>query len=436
MGKNSNSFKAVMLLLFLTFLNVLNFVDRQLIGTLGAPIKKELELSDAQFGLLVGLAFVTFYMLITIIMGTVADRWHRPRLIAIGLLLWSALTAVSGAARTFGHLFAARLFVGVGEATLTPAAISMLSDSFKAKNRALASGIFYAGIPLGVGASMLIAGELTGTLGWSWRQCFYILGGVGVVVASLVFFLKDPRQGTNETNTEATPSAPATKRSTMEIFGELFTSLRTSPALVLTIIGAVVIIFSQGAFHFLPMWLMREKGFDQQTLGRVAAGLFAGGGLIGSFLGGALSDICHKRWKGGRLYFIAVAQVVITPIFILFLLLPKDNPMFYICWFVGSFSITLLFGPVFSTVQDLVSPRIRSTAIAFLVFCLQMFGTAPGPYVAGKISDSTGDLTKALVIVFATGALSAPFFIAGGMRYAADVERLKKRQEAEAASAE
>ena len=117
-------------LVFLTLLNVMNFVDRQLLASFANFIVPDLGLTNAEFGLLTGLAFITFYVVMGLFMGMLADMVHRPRLVAVGLLLWSALTAISGTARGFWSLAVPRMFIGVGESILTPTSMSMLADRF------------------------------------------------------------------------------------------------------------------------------------------------------------------------------------------------------------------------------------------------------------------------------------------------------------------
>ncbi len=123
-------------------------VDRQIISTLSVVIQKDIDVSPVGIGLLTGYAFSTLYSVMGLYLGIIADRVNRVRLIAIGLFLWSGATAVSGVAASFNQLLLARIFVGIGEATLTPAAVSMLMEVFPAKQRSLAAGIYYAGLPL------------------------------------------------------------------------------------------------------------------------------------------------------------------------------------------------------------------------------------------------------------------------------------------------
>ncbi|MBZ0102843.1 MAG: MFS transporter [Thermoanaerobaculia bacterium] len=169
------------LLAFLTLLNVLNFVDRILITALAPLLIEDLGLTRAQIGLLAGFGFVFFYSFVGLLLGLAADRWRRIPLVAAGVALWSAMTALSGAARGFAGLALPRLFVGVGEATLTPAALSMLGDAFPPRRLAMASGVYYAGIPLGTAVGLIASGWLAPR--WGWRAPFWILGGLGLVAA-------------------------------------------------------------------------------------------------------------------------------------------------------------------------------------------------------------------------------------------------------------
>ena len=143
------------LLVFLTALNILNFVDRMLIASLAPLLIADLGLTRAQIGLLAGFGFVFLYSFVGLFLGVAADRWRRIPLIAMGLTLWSAMTALSGWAKSFAQLALPRIFVGVGEATLTPAALSMLGDAFPRRRLAMATGVYYAGIPLGTAVSLI-----------------------------------------------------------------------------------------------------------------------------------------------------------------------------------------------------------------------------------------------------------------------------------------
>ena len=185
---------ALALLGFLTLLNILNFVDRTLIASLAPLLIADLGLSRTQIGLLAGFGFVVLYTFVGIFLGLAADHWPRLRLLAGGLALWSAMTALSGAARSFVHLVIPRVFVGIGEATLTPAALSMLGDAFPRRRLAIATGVYYTGVPLGMAMSLFVGSVIGPRFGW--RACFFLLGGAGLLaVIALRFFREPPRRG-------------------------------------------------------------------------------------------------------------------------------------------------------------------------------------------------------------------------------------------------
>ena len=215
----------------------MNFVDRQLLASFANFIIPDLGLTNTQFGLLTGFGFLFFYSIMGLFMGFLADRFDRPKLIAFGVALWSILTSVSGLAKNFIGLLVPRMFIGVGESILTPTSLSILGDRFPKERMGFISGAYYLGIPIGAGLSLIIAGYLGPLIGW--RMCFYILGGIGVVFALIMFFIKDtPRKNIIETNK---------KLRFKSVARELIKALKDSPALTLCIYGGVVFHFVLGA---------------------------------------------------------------------------------------------------------------------------------------------------------------------------------------------
>ena len=242
------------LLAALTLLNVLNFADRLLLMGFGPSIIKDLELSYQQFGLLTGLVFSLAYVLFGLFAGSLADRHHRPRLIAAGLALWSALTAATGLATSFLQAALARAFIGVGEAVLTPAAMSMLSDRLPPHRHGMAAGVYYLGIPVGVGLSFIFAGLMGPVLGW--RGTFVALGLTGVAASTLVLLMRDPpRGGSSPLGPEGQPIG-----SFRDSAAGLWQVLRSNPVLGLTLAGGASAIFVQGVAVLYIVWWVQERG--------------------------------------------------------------------------------------------------------------------------------------------------------------------------------
>jgi MFS family permease len=195
---------------------ILNFIDRQILAILAVDIKRDLALSDGDLGFLGGAAFAVFYALFGVPLGRLADRWHRVRLLTIGLLLWSTATALSGLARNFLTLSLARMGVGIGEATASPTAYSLISDYFPSRQRATALAIYSSGLYIGGGVSLLIGaniskwwdaaypeGGIGGLVGW--QAAFVLVGLPGILLALWVASLREPARQPDPANGERHP---------------------------------------------------------------------------------------------------------------------------------------------------------------------------------------------------------------------------------------
>ncbi|MFT5136743.1 MAG: MFS family permease [Arenicella sp.] len=406
--------RAHFLLALLVLLNILNIVDRNLISSFGPQIIQDLTLSDTQFGLLTGLIFVFFYAVMGLFVGRLADTKHRPRLITAGLVLWSALTMISGAAKSFLHIASARLFIGVGEACLTPASMSMLADTYPTEKRGMAASLYYLGVPLGAGASFIIAGELGPEIGW--RNCFYILGAIGLILAPVVYFLKDPERGSVEKTVQHTELEPSNLRGSLS---EVYAIAKTSPALAWTMIGSVFMQLPVGSAQFAQIWLVRERGFDAAEIATTYGQLFIVIGVIGSLFGGIASDWYQQRFNGGRVRFLAIFMLVVLPFLVGYRLSEPGSDVFYIGMGAGFLALTVFYGPAFSTIQDLTPPRLRGVTTAVLLLFMNLIGLGLGAVTAGVLSDAfqalgvAEPLTWSLICIDLLGLFTiVSFFIA------------------------
>lgn len=377
-----NVTRARMILALLALLNVLNIVDRNLISSFGPQITEDLSLSDTQFGLLTGFIFVFFYTVMGLFVGRLADVINRPKLIAAGLILWSALTVVSGAAKNFVHIGLARLFVGVGEACLSPAAIAMLADLFPKEKRGLASSIYYLGVPLGAGASFVVAGFFGPKIGW--RNCFYVLGALGLVLAPLVYFLHDPERGTLDDQQENTELRHDSLLSSLREVKKL---AQKSPALAWAMLGGVFMHLPIGSAQFAQLWLVRERDFDAAEIAVVYGLLFIVFGTLGALLSGFMSDRYINRFSGGRVRFLTIFLLCMTPFTLGYRFASPDSFFFYIGMCAGFISFMAMFGPLISTIQDLAPASLRGTTTAVLLLAMNLLGLGVGAALAGLLSD-------------------------------------------------
>jgi MFS family permease len=403
------------ILIFLLVLNILNMVDRTLITSFGTSIIADLNLSDSQFGLLTGPVFVFFYSIMGLFMGALADRVHRPRLIAAGLVLWSVLTALSGLAKNFMQIGMSRLFIGVGESVMAPSAISMIADLYPKAKRGTATGIYYLGVPLGAGGSFIVAGVLGPMIGW--RNCFFVLGAVGLILALGLLFLKDPKRGAMEeqgTSVEEAPQAGLMTGNWRRVVSEMVTTVKSTPALAWTMVGAVFLHLPLGAGQFAIVWLERERGFDVGEISATYGLIYIIFGTAGTFLGGMLSDWYQSRYKGGRVRFLAYLMLCMTPLLISFRFVSPSSSLFYIGMAAGMFSVSSFYGPAFSTVQDLTPVRLRGAMTGLLLVACNLLGLGIGALMTGVLSDvfsANGvfePLTKALLTADIISA-AAPF---------------------------
>ena len=408
------------ILTLLVFINILNIVDRNLIASFAPQITTELNLSDFEYGLLTGLMFVFFYAVMGLFVGRLADNVNRPKLIALGLTLWSLLTVVSGASKNFVQIGVARMFIGVGESCLTPASMSMVADMYPQRRRGAISALYYLGIPLGAGASFVIAGVLGPVLGW--RNCFYILGGAGLLLVPFLFMIRDPQRG----YFDVVKPDPLAQVGVLVAIKRVFALCKSRPALGYAMIGSIFMHIPISAGSFALLWLVRERGFAESEIQITYGILLFVFGVVGTLLGGYLSDWYQARYKGGRMRFLAWFLILITPLLLGYRFVSPDSPIFYIAMSAGFVSFMAFFGPVFSTVQDLSPPDMRGITTAVLLLLSNMLGIGFGAVAVGSLSALytslaiAQPLTWSLITIDLLGVFTVASFWIGSVYYERD----------------
>lgn len=397
--------RAWALLAALVALNTLNFIDRTLPQAFIVAITSELELSYTQFALIAGPLFAVVYAVAGLGAGVMADRMNRPRLIAIGVTLWSAMTAASGLARDALQFGLARAFIAVGESTLSPSALSLLAHVFPERSQGMATSLYYLGISLGAGGAYLIAGAFGETIGW--RACFIALGVIGLLLALLMAFLKDPR--------DAQAGAPTVfqKQNSRRNIAHALRCFISTPSLGWLWLASALITFSQGASILDQAWLVRERGFTIAEAQSLVGAIFLAGSTMGAIVGGPISDWCARSWRSGRLFYLIALVIVLIPSGVALRFAP-EGWSFVLLLFIGSAGFTLPYGAILPSVFSLAPEAHRGIIIGATLLGMALVGTSLGNVCAGVLADvfsSEGrvqPLRDALVTINLCGLLAAP----------------------------
>ena len=368
--------KKALLLLFAV--NLLNFFDRQLPGVLGEPIRKEFDLTDAQLGLL-GTAFTLVYAAVGLPIGRLADTWVRTRLISIGVTVWSLLTAVSGVVTSYAGLVVARLGVGIGESTCSPASQSLIGDLFPPEKRSRALGAFMLGLPFGLCLSYLTAAWLGHAYGW--RTCFVLAAVPGFIVALLILKLPEPPRGAADAH-RAQPAKHATG-------WEGYQRVMRIKTLWWIVISGALHNFNMYAINaFQTPFLQRYHELNLRNAALVSALVVGLVGAIGLLAGGWASDRLSRRRADGRLLLAAGTMMASVPCVFLALAQPPGSIVsFMIPMALGTTLSFVYYATVYAAIQDVVEPRLRGSAVAIYFFAMYVMGASMGTYVTGKLSD-------------------------------------------------
>lgn len=372
-------------LLFLCYL--LNYLDRALIFILLSPIKAEMKLTELQLALLGSTSFVIFYTTLGLPFGRLADRVNRTRMIAIGLLLWSAFSGLTGFAQSFYGIFLCRVGVGIGEATLGPAALSLLSDLFPSRARATASALFSAGIPLGAGIALYLGGMIGQALGWRWA--FYLLGFPGILFALGVWQVREPARGTQDRSATEPARGQAPVDAPHGLLGGLREISRQRTIQLLLLGYSFFSMASSALGLWIPSFLDKNFKVPLAVAGRYAGLCAALGGLLGVICGGVGADWFRRRSVGGRLRFTALCALLCAPLWLI--LLRAQSVAGVLVPFALLMGLGLMWlGPAAAEMQDLVGPGLRGLGIGVYFFVVNVIASGLGQPLIGAVSDRLG----------------------------------------------
>ncbi|QNN65243.1 MFS transporter [Sphingomonas rhizophila] len=409
----------------LTFVYVLNFLDRQLIGILAKPIQDSLGVSDGQLGLIGGLYFAMFYCFIAIPVGWFADRSNRVRVLALACGIWSAATAACGMAANYTQLVVARMAVGFGEAGGVPPSYAIITDTYPPGKRAAALGIFNLGPAIGAAAGVAFGAAIA--VRFDWRTPFIVIGLIGVAMAILVWlFVKEPERGAMDGGQPRTTEAAP--------FWQTLRMFLSNPTLMLAALGSGATQFvTYGLGNFAVLFLMREKGM---TLEQVAVWyalvllVGMGGGMIVS---GRIIDRMRRASKAGYATAPALSLAIAMPFYLGFVWAPGWPLALILLTVVMTFNYFYLSASV-ALVQEEVKPNQRVLSGALLLLIMNFIGLGLGPTWVGQASDWFKAHGHVSSLQSALWTLS-PFYIVAIVLFCWLARRLRREEMASKVSA-
>ncbi|HEX4846875.1 MAG TPA: MFS transporter, partial [Novosphingobium sp.] len=336
------------LVLFMLLLHIVNQIDRQLVAAFAADIMRDLELSRSQFALIAGLAFSGVYAFAALFAGVLADRLGRVRVLSGGLGIWSLFTALAGLAQGFWTMLAARPFVAAGEATLVPTASNIILARVGDRNKAAALGLFFAGIPLGIGGGFLIAGWLGPLIGW--RGTFLAMGALGIFALAVLVRLKD-----DPPDLSHRPTLGGNLAALMAVF-------KAKPRALWASLAIIFAHFHTATSPFVQLWLTAEKGFDGRSAGQLYGLMFVVFGLLGTFGAGLLGDWAKRRFGLDRAVTMFVLLLLLAPLLVLYRLAPGGTGLFLLGMAGSILFMTVIYGPIFAIIEELLPARLKATS--------------------------------------------------------------------------
>lgn len=371
--KHSNA----VILSVLCLIMMLSQADRVIMSVAGEAVKVSLQLTDTQLGWLGGLAFTVLYSTMAIPIARIAERVDRWRLLTACLFFWSLMTIFCGAARNFMHLFLARAGVGVGEAGCSPSSQSLVADYFSSDRRTTAIAILMSFVSVGGIVGAVAGGQIVQRLGW--REAFWTLGAVGVVLALICLLLfRDPFRGPSSSIGKSSEPVPSLMSVCRIVLGQ-------PQSRHMVIAAALVLVASYAFAQFSAPYFIRRYGLgfgDAGLMYGVTMGIF---GTIGSIFGGMICDRLRPLGMARFGIVPAAGMAVAAPLFIIGFQQPTI--LLAAAFIAPAAALKMLYvGPTFGMIHEMVTPRMRATASALVFMIIGLVG-GMGPLITGYIID-------------------------------------------------
>lgn len=387
--------------------NMLNYIDRMVLAVLIEDIRIEIPMTDAQIGVLTGLAFAVFYAVAGLFLGRLSDLYSRKRILIGAISVWSLATALCGTVASYMQMLLARISVGFGEAGAMPASQSLLADYCSIERRSAAYAIQSAGATLGLMIGLAGGGWLAELYGW--RAAFYFAGALGVPVALvLLLTLKEPKRGALD-HGAATLEGSSFRDTLVFLWHK-----RSFPLILMSSTCIAFMLF--GVAQWVPAFLIRTYGLSTTEVGAYFGAATGLGSALGAITGGLLCNWLVRKNTLWLLWLPILVGLTSVPFFELALFATSLNTtiaLIFLVNFVGS----LGFGPIVAAFQSVVPAGMRATATAVYGLITSLLGVGLAPFVIGLMSDWFGQgaqdaasLQKALSIAVCAG-IGVPVFL-------------------------
>ncbi len=397
-------------LALLLAINMLNYIDRQILYAVFPLIKNDFHLSDTSLGFL-GSAFMICYMCSAPLLGWLGDRGSRVKLASYGVAVWSLATAISGFAPGYRSLLAARTAVGIGEASFGTVSPGLLADFFPKERRGRILSYFYLAIPVGSALGYLLGGVLGQKFGW--HAAFLIVGAPGLILALTVRFLREPRSGGIEPPGHGAP----------EPLGKGYASLFSNRSFVVNTLAMAAMTFAMGGLaQWMPTFLYRMHHLDVARGNTLFGAITILAGITGTLAGGRLGDHFQKKTPKGYLLVSGAGFLIGTPI-AAFAIATDSLTACLTAMFFAEFFLFFNTGPLNTVIVNVSPPSCRAMAFAVNIFFIHALGDAVSPTILGWLSDQWG-LRGALLTTPLAIALAAIFCFCCTRYIAADMTRV------------
>ncbi len=365
-------------------MNMLDYLDRNVLMSMQPQIKGELRISNFQWGLLTSI-FLVSYSLFSPFMGWLGDRYRRTWLLGLGVGVWSLATIGSGLARSFGELALARSVLGIGEATYGVIAPTILVDLFARDHRARLMSAYYLAMPigsaLGIGLGSIIASKL------SWNLAFFLVGVPGLAAALVACVLPEPVRGASEgVDTERLKAYERAGARREDYLG-----LMVNSSYIYSVLGMATYTFAIGGMLvWVPNYLFSTRAFDQARSGTILGVVTLGAAVLGMSAGGWIADRMAKSKPQALFLVPGVAMIASIP-FVLMALFASSGPAIFVAIFLAETLMFVNTGPCNAIIANVVQPNLRAAAYAVALFAVHFFGDIWSPSLIGKVSDLFGD---------------------------------------------